>query len=281
MEERRQAELDAAKQARQSAEQDAAQARAAVQEEAAKAAAARADAIARVNEMEAQSARKMAERDVFALVTECHRIGSEYARQNGFPIFLPNPALYTAEVMTKFRAGLAALRTGESASPDVDAVRLLLDDGSRYTVGLHGTSLSAIAPIFSEGFSPLRRSGQVYGPGEYFDLEHGQVAKDFRKDGIQCYIVAIIARGPHFSEKVYTSTKTKVGVVNNDVSWQSTFCLPVGVASDKPIDAPVVDSLRQTFAADIVRFDLRKRFKSFAGVATPAPVRAVAAAAAT
>jgi hypothetical protein len=84
----------------------------------------------------------------------------------------------------------------------------------------HGTAPKAVAPISDAGFDPKRRSGQVWGPGEYFGV-NPKVSLTYCSQG-SYMIVAFLLNGAHL--------KTVPGychVVDNPVDWVSAYCLPV------------------------------------------------------
>ena len=85
----------------------------------------------------------------------------------------------------------------------------------------HGTSSDeAMQSICHNGFDPRRRSGQAYGPGEYFgqtsEVSHGYARGTYR------LIVAQLLQGPQT-----TTHGNFCYVVNNPADWKISFCLPV------------------------------------------------------
>lgn len=89
----------------------------------------------------------------------------------------------------------------------------------------HGTSTDqGVIGICHDGFDPKRRSGQAYGPGEYFGqlstVSHGYAG------GSNRMIVAFLLRVPE------TSTHGNFCyVVNNPTDWSSAYNLPLLVVT--------------------------------------------------
>lgn len=84
----------------------------------------------------------------------------------------------------------------------------------------HGTSEQAIGPICDSGFDPKRRSGQVYGPGEYFGVD-ANVSLGYARNSnrlILAYVLesSVVKHQPGFCY-----------VVNNPLDWSYSFCLPL------------------------------------------------------
>ncbi|GCA63811.1 hypothetical protein KIPB_011995, partial [Kipferlia bialata] len=95
----------------------------------------------------------------------------------------------------------------------------------------HGTSGDAVRLICHNGFDPSYRSGQAYGPGEYFgqaaSTSHGYCRSGFRM------IVAQIIRTERFS-----THGTFCYVVNNPCDFSSADNLPVLVVAFRNPAAP-------------------------------------------
>ena len=90
----------------------------------------------------------------------------------------------------------------------------------------HGSSEEGVASICSEGFSPQFRSGQAYGPGEYFGFS-SSVSRGFCKNNSSHMIVGMILNKiPEFS-----SHSTYCYVVNNPIDFKISYCLPVSVVN--------------------------------------------------
>jgi hypothetical protein len=88
----------------------------------------------------------------------------------------------------------------------------------------HGTAAGAIAPICNTGFDPSRRSGQAYGPGEYFGWT-ASVSHGYCRGGTNM-LVAVILKGSHVHER-----SGFCYVVNNPKDWSFSYCLPLLVIS--------------------------------------------------
>eukprot|EP00615_Pteridomonas_danica_P010959 CAMPEP_0114329728 /NCGR_PEP_ID=MMETSP0101-20121206/1258_1 /TAXON_ID=38822 ORGANISM="Pteridomonas danica, Strain PT" /NCGR_SAMPLE_ID=MMETSP0101 /ASSEMBLY_ACC=CAM_ASM_000211 /LENGTH=361 /DNA_ID=CAMNT_0001459463 /DNA_START=113 /DNA_END=1198 /DNA_ORIENTATION=+ len=87
----------------------------------------------------------------------------------------------------------------------------------------HGTAEAAIQPICDNGFDPKRRSGQAYGPGEYFGINATTSASGYAKGSkrlILCYLLKTSDFSRH-SDYCY--------VVNNPVDSSYSFCIPLMV----------------------------------------------------
>jgi hypothetical protein len=84
----------------------------------------------------------------------------------------------------------------------------------------HGTTESAIGPICDTGFDPKRRSGQAYGPGEYFGVD-ANVSKGYARDCKRLILTYILESNniKHQPQFCY--------VVNNPTDWSFSYCLPV------------------------------------------------------
>ena len=81
-----------------------------------------------------------------------------------------------------------------------------------------------LQPICHDGFDPSRRSGQAYGPGEYFGVSSG-VSIGYAQ-GCQRLLVCFILQASN-----YTHQPGYCYVVNNPVNKSHSFCLPVLVLS--------------------------------------------------
>ncbi|CAF1391124.1 unnamed protein product [Adineta ricciae] len=94
--------------------------------------------------------------------------------------------------------------------------------------GFHGTSAKAVESICYFGFDPSRRSGQVYGSGEYFGVKatisHGYSIKDNPLSESYMMLVAYVMK----CDRVKTH-KDFCYVVNNPTDWKTAFNLPVAV----------------------------------------------------
>eukprot|EP00767_Chilomastix_cuspidata_P004986 gnl/Chilomastix_cuspidata/5171.p1 GENE.gnl/Chilomastix_cuspidata/5171~~gnl/Chilomastix_cuspidata/5171.p1 ORF type:complete len:2662 (-),score=815.92 gnl/Chilomastix_cuspidata/5171:472-8457(-) len=88
----------------------------------------------------------------------------------------------------------------------------------------HGTQESAIAPICHQGFDPSFRSGQAYGPGEYFGQSAG-VSLGYCRNSTRM-IVAMIIRTSRFSEH-----SSFCYVVDNPSDFSMSFACPVCVVT--------------------------------------------------
>ncbi|KAJ9465522.1 Zinc finger CCCH domain-containing protein 8 [Diplonema papillatum] len=179
------------------------------------------------------------------------RVAGEFARGKGKPNVVPNPVVATGGAYHLFAEGLRHL--GYTRGIDQ-----LLDTPAHYTLGFHGTkSTDAICGIFESGFDPSRRSGQVYGPGEYFDIATGVVSDQY-SGSTACSIVALIVtkdrkgnRLPAYSEASYSGNP--IAVVNNDKASPPlhAFCMPCAVASTAAIKCQVGDAVRAQFADEL------------------------------
>jgi hypothetical protein len=108
----------------------------------------------------------------------------------------------------------------------------------RWRVGFHCTkSVEALRAIMSDGFDPCRRSGQVYGRGEYFADTVGE-ALSYNGIPEAPIICALVLDGPHLSLR----NGNHYLVVDNDASWNSAFCMPLGyLISTKHADADLLN----------------------------------------
>jgi len=97
-------------------------------------------------------------------------------------------------------------------------------DKKDYFFAWHGTAEHAIAPICRDGWDPKRRSGQAYGPGEYFgwtaSVSRGYCRSDTRM------ILAVIIRGVHVH-----NVPGFCYVVNNPIDKTFAYCLPLLVVT--------------------------------------------------
>jgi len=87
----------------------------------------------------------------------------------------------------------------------------------------HGTAtLANVQSICWNGFDPTLRSGQSYGPGEYFSVDAGTSAAYAGNCGY--LVVCLLLTGPH-----KTTHSNVVRVVNSPASGDPMYCVPVGV----------------------------------------------------
>ncbi|KAJ9449014.1 Pre-mRNA-splicing factor ATP-dependent RNA helicase PRP43 [Diplonema papillatum] len=93
--------------------------------------------------------------------------------------------------------------------------------------GWHGSSEEGLKAICHEGWDPARRSGQVYGTGEYFATDPGYSLSYAR--GTNKLIVAFILSGDWL-------TNTTHYVVNNPVDRTVAYVIPVGIVSKQSVD---------------------------------------------
>ena len=105
---------------------------------------------------------------------------------------------------------------------------------SRGLFAFHGTAAPAIVPICENGFDPKRRSGQVYGRGEYFgitaNVSHGYTQKQGSQPGVRQMIIAFILRCPQM-----TTRENFCYIVDNPINWEYTFTLPVLIVTYGPM----------------------------------------------
>ncbi|UJR17978.1 hypothetical protein I4U23_004878 [Adineta vaga] len=129
--------------------------------------------------------------------------------------------------LTRFYAGVHEL--GQQPPPDL----------KQGFFAFHGTSPKAVESICHSGFDPSRRSGQAYGPGEYFGVtaavSHGYSKKDNPSTDNYMMIVAYLLK----SDRVKTF-KDFCYVVNNPIDWKTSFNLPVALITygKKPTTGP-------------------------------------------
>ncbi|KAL7715545.1 hypothetical protein QTN25_006943 [Entamoeba marina] len=89
---------------------------------------------------------------------------------------------------------------------------------------LHGTPNTNIPLIFENGFDPSKRSGQVYGRGEYFSYFPHVSQFYCRGDGkklIVCYVLKDIG------DKIHWFNDKQVFVIDNPTDWSYSYCLPL------------------------------------------------------
>lgn len=97
---------------------------------------------------------------------------------------------------------------------------------SRVKFAWHGTNIAAIPLICQNGFDPSRRSGQVYGTGEYFGFT-ASTSSGYAKPG-DCSHVMILAALMDVMELSINSRGTPFCyIVNNPRGWRETYCLPL------------------------------------------------------
>lgn len=90
----------------------------------------------------------------------------------------------------------------------------------------HGTAETSINPIISGGFDPNRRSGQVYGPGEYFGTT-AEVSSGYCKNDNHMLVVFIL-NGSHVKH-----AENFCYVVQNPLDRSLTYCLPLLILNFK------------------------------------------------
>uniref|UniRef100_A0A6B2LAJ0 WWE domain-containing protein n=1 Tax=Arcella intermedia TaxID=1963864 RepID=A0A6B2LAJ0_9EUKA len=112
--------------------------------------------------------------------------------------------------MIKFTQGAQTLNL---TSKDITA-------RSPYFFAWHGTSTSAIVPICWNGFDPLRRSGQAYGPGEYFGV-NPSISHGYCRGG--SYMLVNIILNGSFVKHV----PNFCFVVNNPSDNSYSYCMPL------------------------------------------------------
>lgn len=98
-------------------------------------------------------------------------------------------------------------------------------DLSKGIFAYHGTSSQSILPICENGFDPKRRSGQVYGRGEYFgitaSISHGYSGKG-SDTNIRQMIICYLLRCPQMIQK-----ENFCYIVDNPIDGKYSFNLPV------------------------------------------------------
>jgi hypothetical protein len=136
----------------------------------------------------------------------------------------PNPGLHNkCEAMTKF---LKAVHLNSSSSSSSSLNNNGVGDIDNGFYAWHGTGDSGVVPICDSGFDPNRRSGQVYGPGEYFGITSNTSKGYARNSGV--LILCYIYNGK--PELIKTQGKFCY-VVNNPTCWSYSYCLPLMVFS--------------------------------------------------
>ena len=93
----------------------------------------------------------------------------------------------------------------------------------------HGSSEAGVKGICVQGFDPKRRGnavGQVHGPGEYFGIIASH-SKWYVERAGSCHMILTFA----IQSKISCTIPNKCYVINNDVNWRTSYCLPLFVLS--------------------------------------------------
>jgi len=150
--------------------------------------------------------------------------------------FADNACMFSGKAFRLFDKAVKAA-TGKSF------LELLGEDKEKvfdkFEIGFHGTKKDAVPLILCDGFDPKRRSGQVYGPGEYFDCNFGVSAGYTAGNG--GIIGTLILKDPTRVSRHTYSGGHPIWVVNNPTDGSLSLCLPVFVLSDA---AAVMKTLR-------------------------------------
>ena len=88
----------------------------------------------------------------------------------------------------------------------------------------HGCPEAAVNSICMNGFDPDRRSGQVYGAGEYFGVS-ADISHPYCRGG-NFMLIALILNGPHVTTK-----QNFCHVVANPKDKSLTYCLPLVIVN--------------------------------------------------
>lgn len=119
--------------------------------------------------------------------------------------------------LERFYKGVQAL--GQTLPPDK----------ARGFFAYHGTAPASIKPICEHGFDPTKRSGQAYGPGEYFGVtsavSHGYSVRG-NTTGPFSMIIGFLMNCPQL-----TTHARFCHVMNNPTDWSHAFNVPVVVVS--------------------------------------------------
>jgi hypothetical protein len=124
--------------------------------------------------------------------------------------FYPNPNLKNPNSLcrTKYEAAVRAL-SATSITNDIQ-------------FAWHGTPQhQGLIGISSSSWDTGRRSGQAYGPGEYFSLNDG-ISKGYTGSNGFLIVCALLKKAPYSSQSPHL-------VVNNPTSGSQMYCIPVGV----------------------------------------------------
>jgi len=114
--------------------------------------------------------------------------------------------------------------TCPSAVRFLNGLRSIGGNLSNGTFAWHATpSEAGVTGISDEGFDPKRRSGQVFGPGEYF-AKTNTYSHGYAK-GLGRMFVAYVLKNPA------PTTEEVHYVVNNPLDWGLSFCVPIAVVS--------------------------------------------------
>lgn len=117
----------------------------------------------------------------------------------GFESFTPNPhAAVQTPLFEKFRTVLMASQvvstsavnntsTLVSSSENDTAASTGIADQACLAIVFHGTAEHNVQPILENGLDPTKRSGQAYGPGEYFSKDPS-ISVPYCKDGKQMMV---------------------------------------------------------------------------------------------
>lgn len=90
----------------------------------------------------------------------------------------------------------------------------------------HGTNFPAIPLICQYGFDPTRRSGQVYGPGEYFGFT-ASTSSGYAKPAEHSHIMILAALLNARELSINSRGVPFCYIVNNPPKWNMTYCLPL------------------------------------------------------
>ena len=137
------------------------------------------------------------------------------------------PRIHSVLSNPGFENNCSGLRKFMSGVRQLD---LNLGSKTTYFFAWHGTrTKSNVLKICQMGFNPSLRSGQSYGPGEYFSLSP-TISRGYCGES-NFIIVALILRGPWVKNIPLNS----FCVVNNPVDFNLTYTLPILVVNfDNP-----------------------------------------------
>ena len=109
---------------------------------------------------------------------------------------------------------------------NVPELLAVLKSQQAYSLAFHGTpDRNNVLSIFHDGWDPSKRSGQNYGPGEYFATEINTPLQYARQSG--AVVIAILLPG------TFQAAQNGYCVVNNPTDRSAAFCLPIGVCITK------------------------------------------------
>ena len=172
-----------------------------------------------VHKLEDES-KKIKEETFRSLITNIVKgvgTGLNARNQNQQPEF----AFEVNECIFRNAPSIALFREGMKKC-NVPELLAVLKNQQAYSLAFHGTpDRNNVLSIFHDGWDPSKRSGQNYGPGEYFATEINTPLQYARQSG--AVVIAILLPG------TFQAAQNGYCVVNNPTDRSAAFCLPIGV----------------------------------------------------